>query len=318
MKNGKKLDHIRFEYDQNSNINYGYTFPLKTIAVYSNGKEKDITSKSSLEVQCSGAKYSNGKISINAYPTQFDTNVIHLSAKYTQKEQVFEHKIDIPFNYLGQLKLNLSGNRGAKGTDGADGKTAILFRDGKDGEIGAVGQNGENGHDLSVYIWKDETSGLLRMKVEDLSDPKSYYYQYKNTGGGVLFTVNGGTGGKGGAGGEGGDGKDGRKTEKKIKSPGDGGNGGQGGDGGTGGNGGSVYVFIHPSAAEMERKISVYSFGGQGGEGGTAGAAGKAGDPLEGQEAAEDGTVGIPGSTGVPGQAGEIFEIVIEEFDIDS
>jgi hypothetical protein len=311
----KRVDHLRFDYNEKANINYGYSFSFKTIVIYENGKEKDITNKQNLNLECFGATYEKGRIMINGYPERFSDDIIEVRASYESKGEIFKEKIQIPFNYNGQLGADFSGFVGLPGDSGKDGGTSILFRWGKDGAEGGPGSAGENGDNLHVYIWKDPESHKYKMIIENLNADASYYYSFIEKGFGILLSTNGGPGGQGGKGGSGGDGKDGEKTEKKTKSPGDGGHGGNGGDGGKGGNGGSVFVYIHPNAAEIQEKIAVYNFPGEGGLGGAGGSGGTAGKPLDEQDPANDGAQGGVGSQGIAGAAGAVIEFSIEEFE---
>ncbi len=315
MKTGRKVDHLRFEYKENGNINYGYSFSFKTYAVLANGKEKNITGKKGLTIDCFGAIYKKGVIRINGYPERFSDDIIQLRASYQKNGKVFKKKIDIPFNYKGELNLDFSGLLGETGENGDGGGTALFFRWGKDGDDGETGGTGGKGDVLSVYIWKDPTSQKYKMRLENVTTASTYYYSFLDKGFGILFNINGGPGGMGGFGGNGGSGKDGDKSGKKIKLAGDGGNGGDGGYGGQGGTGGSIFIFLHPNAQQLRDKITIYNFGGPGGEGGGAGSAGIAGNPLEGQDPATDGIAGQPGTGGDEGFIGEVIQFSIEEFD---
>ena len=317
FKGDKKPTAIDFEFDSNSNINYGYSFNFKTNLIYSNGRTKDITNKSELTIDIKGAEYNNGRISIENYPKSFSNNIISVSATYTKNEIILSKKVDIPFNYRGDVIVNFTGAKGDQGAKGSDGGSSLLFRDGKDGDPGLEGQMGKTGDNLTVYVWR-AGDNLFRVKVNNLSSGQIYYYYFKNYGFGFKFNVNGGEGGNGGDGGDGGDGKDGSSTDKKTKEPGNGGNGGAGGNGGTGGNGGDVYIFIHPNAAEIQGQFAVYNFPGAGGKGGSGGKGGKAGTPITGQAAANAGMAGIAGNSGLVGLSNGNLQYIIEEFDIEN
>lgn len=306
---------IRFDYQEDTEINYGYSFSFRTYAVQANGKEKDITSKNELNVECYGAIYESGQISVDGYPERFRDDVIHIRAQYEKDGEIFKKELSLPFNYKGQLGADFSGYSGEAGEAGSDGGTALLFRWGKSGDIGLAGGIGGNGDDLKVHIWKDIKSGKYKMIIENLVSGSSYYYSFLDTGYGILINANGGQGGQGGLGGNGGEGKDFQKTEKKTKSAGDGGHGGDGGPGGQGGTGGSVYVIIHPNAAEIQEKIAIYNFGGPGGPGGDGGSGGAGGKAPEGETPGEDGQPGVSGDEGPMGESGTTIEFSIEEFE---
>lgn len=312
----KKLTQIRFDYDDTQAVNYGCTFNVDVIGTYSNGKEKKLNTKKELGIECSGAFYSSGKVTVDGYPSQFGEDLIQLSAVYLEGNDSLTAKTNIAFNYKGQLKLTFHGEDGQPGTDGGDGGTALLFRDGKDGDNGQIGNNGANGATLEVKVWQDFEAHLYRMTVQNLETSTTYYYNYKDLGEGILIDVQGGRGGRGGNGGDGGNGKDGKeKDDDKIKSAGSGGNGGHGGDGGVGGNGGIVYLYLHTNAELLQSKIAVYNFGGPGGEGGSPGKGGNAGTPLEGQDSQPDGSDGVAGVEGDHGNQGPVAVITIKAFD---
>ena len=317
FKGSKTPTGIEFKYNTSANINYGYSFSFKTVLVYSNGKTKNISGKEELDITIEGGDYNNGSISLPSYPTSFQKDTIKIEATYTNGDLVFKKSIAIPYNYKGDLKLDFSGNSGDDGEKGSNGGTSMIFGYGKDGDAGGQGKDGYNGSDLLVHIWKDEISQLYFIRVTDINADKMYFFKNQDSGYGIKLDITGGKGGKGGNGGDGGDGKDGRIKKEKKKEPGDGGNGGSGGNGGNGGNGGSVYVFIHPNAAEIQSRIAIYNFGGEPGIGGNGGKAGLGGKPLEGQNAGTDGIAGNAGVPGVSGNTGEAYEISVEEFDIE-
>ena len=318
FKGHKEIEGIKFSYADNSTINYGHNFYLKTILVYKGGKEKNITSKKELNIELTGGKYNNGKITIDGYPEQLGYDTIFVKAIYTVNDTSYSLQQAIPFNYKGDLKIDFVGNQGSVGEDGKNRSTPLLLRNGKDGEAGENGENGQNGHELTVNVWKEIETDRYRIKVSNLITSKVYYYTYKDNGFGIVFNVNGGNGGNGGNAGDGGTGKDGIITEKKNKNPGNGGDGGNGGTGGNGGNGGTVYVFLHPSAKELKNKIAIYNFGGESGKGGSSGDGGKPGTPEDGQSSGTDGVSGTEGGIGKNGYQGTAFQVVIEDFDIEN
>lgn len=317
LKGKKEIQEIKLEYPTDAKINYGYTFPIKTYVVYSNGKKKEITGKKELTISAEGATYSNGKLKIGGYPENLRSDTIKLTAVYTVNDKTYEKKMTLPFNYNGDLVVAFNGKAGIDGESGKNKGTPVILRNGKNGEDGGEGGVGENGADLTVNIWKETDKERYRVKVSNLVTQKTYQYTYQPNGFGIRFEVNGGKGGNGGDGGDGGNGKDGLINEKKNKDPGDGGNGGNGGIGGTGGNGGTVFVFIHPNAAELENKIAIYNFGGTGGNAGQAGDAGEGGDPAEGQDLVPDGVAGADGVVGQSGETGAPYQIIVEDFDIE-
>jgi hypothetical protein len=303
--------------EKGAKINYGHSFLLRSFITYSSGKQKEVTGKKSVELSVNGGSVSGSIIYVENYPKSFKNDSIYISAKYLKKEVSFATAKVIPFNYLGDLVLEFNGLDGQKGEAGSKGRTALLFRGGKDGFEGEAGYSGDNGHDLSVHIYKDALSGLYFVRVMDVTTSEIYYYKNKDTGFPIKFKLMGGAGGEGGKGGEGGDGKDAKKTEKKTKLCGAGGNGANGGIGGTGGNGGTVYVFIHPSADGIQKRITIYNTGGVSGPGGKGGAAGKAGAPLENGNPCKDGVSGGYGADGTMGLPGQAIQISVEDFDID-
>ncbi|MFT4602992.1 MAG: hypothetical protein ACI857_003179 [Arenicella sp.] len=308
---------IEMRHAENAEINYGKKFRVQTFLKYDSGKEKDVTDKTELKLRSKGAELSGSFISISSYPTSFQNDTIVVTASYVKKDLNFSIGKKIPFNYKGELMLQFSGEEGLAGTIGSDGSTPLLFRSGKPGDAGGLGGNGGTGHDVSVHIYKSEKDSLYYIKVTDLNASQIFFFKNKDVGFPITIHSTGGRGGQGGLGGDGGDGKDGKKTEKKVKSPGSGGSAGDGGIGGIGGNGGTVFVIIHPSAKEIQSRITAYVLGGPGGEGGPGGAGGKGGGPLEGQEKGSDGLSGDMGAQGAQGIVGMPIQMIVEDFDID-
>jgi len=315
FKGGKTLTHISFQVDLNKPINYGYKLPIKTIANYSNGKTKEITSKSDLTIKITGAKYEKGLIYCNSNPTSFQRDTIDISATYIKDNKDYTVSLLIPFNYKGAVNFNFNGKNGTNGATGSKGGSTIIFRNGKDGGIGSDGGDGELGHDITMFVWKE--ASLYYIKINDMTDDKTYYYKANDLTQAYNIYVAGGSGGQGGQGGKGGNGRDGKKTEKRTKLPGNGGDGGQGGNGGNGGKGGNVYIFIHPNATNFQQKITTNNIGGNPGLGGLGGKAGRGGTPLEGQSPTKNGNVGLNGSSGLQGAPGDVINIEIQAFDID-
>ncbi|MBK7129734.1 MAG: hypothetical protein IPM74_05490 [Crocinitomicaceae bacterium] len=313
---GKKPVALELRYDQNAYINYGYSFNLEAVLIYNNGKEKEVTTKDETEIKVEGAYYSYGRITIDKYPRKLSSNLIRVHATYKKDEVNFVQDIEIPFNYKGEIELDFRGKQGSTGIQGENGGTALLFRDGKDGGTGGIGGDGFTGDNLTVYVWKD-SGDFYFIKVNNLTTSVSYMYKMKSSGYPFRLNVSGGQGGSGGDGGSGGEGKDGSNNNNKIKLPGNGGRGGMGGVGGTGGKGGNVYVFIHPNAEDFRQKISCYNYGGPGGYGGKGGSGGRGGRPLEGQTAGTNGGDGTPGQRGYDGAPGDVFSVLVEEFDIE-
>lgn len=316
FQGNKKPVGLELRYNKAAFINYGYAFEVNSILMYSNGKEKDVTGKDELKITVQGGSYNRGWVSIEQYPKKLSSNLIRISATYIKDKTNLTQTIEIPFNYKGDVELNFKGRQGSSGEKGTKGSTPLLFRDGNTGGDGGLGGDGFPGDNLTVYVWKD-SGDFYFIKVNNLSTSQNYIYKIKNEGYGFKFNVNGGQGGTGGDGGDGGDGKDGSNNNNKLKAPGNGGPGGTGGMGGTGGNGGSVYIFVHPNASEIQSKFAVYNFGGSGGNGGDGGNGGKAGRPLEGQAAGNAGAKGQNGSGGYNGSNGDVFQIIVEAFDIE-
>lgn len=316
FKGDKKPVELRFSYNNAAYINYGYSFELRSTLIYNSGKEKDVTNKDELSVNVAGASYYNGKVYIEQYPKKLSSNIIKASASYSKDEVSLSTSIAIPFNYLGAVQLDFSGDQGSSGSKGEKGSTPLLFRDGTSGGTGGQGGDGSPGDNLTVYVWKDSIDFYF-IKVTNLTSGENYIYKIKNNGFGFLFNVNGGQGGTGGEGGDGGNGKDGSSNNNKVKVPGNGGSGGMGGVGGTGGKGGSVYIFIHPNAAEIQSLFVVYNYGGPYGIGGKGGDGGNGGRPLEGQTAGTNGSKGAGGLNGYSGTNGDVVQVIVEEFDIE-
>lgn len=318
LTNEKKVPKsLEFSLSQTAFVNYSSVFQVECYLTYNNGKKKEITGKDELTVSVTGpATYSRGKIYVDAYPQKLCENTIRIKGAYKKDKISLETSLEIPFNYKGDIELNFSGTQGSSGQDGAKGSTQLVFRDGNKGEDGGPGGEGSRGDNLTVYVWQDSVDFYF-IKVNNLTSGKTYIYKIKENGYGFRIKVNGGKGGKGGKGGNGGDGKNGSSNNGKTKLPGNGGNGGSGGMGGTGGNGGDVYVFIHPNASSFQSKIAVYNFGGTGGDGGDAGKGGAGGSALEGQTAGTKGTDGASGTPGYSGLNSTVFQILVEEFDIE-
>ena len=318
FKGNKEIERLKFSYSSTAEINYGHSFSLKTMLVYKNGREKDISGKKDLTIVVKRGDYKNGKIKIGAYPQSLQPDTIHVKAVYTANDKTYEYSEAIPFNYQGALLIDFSGEPGADGADGGNKGTPLLLRNGKTGGAGLIGAKGNNGHDLTINIWKEKQGERYRISVANLVTNKTYQYTYVDKGFGIQFDVRGGKGGTGGDGGDGGDGKDGVVSDKKTKNPGDGGDGGIGGNGGNGGDSGMVYVFVHPTAEVLIGQIAVYNFGGKGGSFGKGGKAGQGGDPAAGQYQVPDGVMGSEGIAGESGVQGPQFEIVVEDFDIEN
>jgi hypothetical protein len=316
FQGNKKAVALELRYNKAAYINYGYTVELNSFLIYNNGKEKDVTNKDELKVNVQGAFYGNGAFRIYEYPKKLSTNLVRVSATYQKDDVNLSASLDIPFNYKGDIELSFIGKNGSTGEKGSKGSTPLLFRDGNVGGDGGIGGDGFAGDNLTVYVWKD-SGDFYFIKVNNLTTSQNYIYKIKNEGYGFKFKVNGGQGGRGGDGGDGGDGKDGSNNNNKLKAPGNGGKGGIGGTGGTGGRGGSVYIFVHPSASDIQSKFAVYNFGGYGGNGGEGGDGGKAGTPLTGQAAGSAGAKGQNGASGYNGSNGDVVQILVEEFDIE-
>ncbi len=311
----KHNPELVLEYDSARPINYGYSFDIKILLKFSNGKTKNITRKKKLSIEVDGAELSRQTIKIPHYPTSFQEDIITIKAKYNHKSKIISNEWKIPYDYRGELIINFSGERGANGSKGSNGNTSMLLRHGKEGDNGLNGEDGENGNDISIYIWKEKD--LFFVKVINVKTEKSYFFKANDITSFVKFISNGGNGGSGGDGGNGGNGKNGELKDSKKRNPGSGGNGGNGGDGGTGGKGGNIYIFIHPTAQLIESKIQVFNQGGNGGNGGDAGKGGIAGKPLEGQSQPSNGNPGVPGNGGYGGLQGDVVHIEVLNFNIE-
>ncbi len=315
FKVNKKIIAIEIRYDTNVPILYGHSFEINVLAIYSNGKKQEITHKNNCLISVIGGSINKGTITIPNYPTTPIRDTILVTANYSLDDQSFSKELKIPYNYLDHLTVSFNGANGLDGTRGKDKGTPLIFRNGNDGATGANGAPGEDGHQLAVYIWKEDASDLYRIKVNDLITDATYFYTFRDRGFGLKLILNGGRGGNGGDGGDGGTGKDGSISDNKTKEPGNGGNGGNGGTGGNGGNGGSAIIFLHPSAIELQNKISITNLGGESGGPGIAGKAGQAGQPLNGQTPGQTGAEGIHGKSGENGLIGDPFQLLIEAFE---
>ncbi|MDA7802996.1 hypothetical protein N8987_00275 [Crocinitomix sp.] len=314
LRGSADIKQISMVYDSNANINYNNTFPLDFYAVYADGKKKKISKRSDLIVTIINGLYTDGMLKITPRPEVLIEEIVTISATYITELDTFKISQSIPFNHKGYLVIPFSGANGLEGEEGDGKSTPLLLRDGKDGEDGLNGGNGEDGAYISVRIWKENSSEFYRIEVSDLSNNTTYHYRFKNNGNSIHIEANGGSGGNGGDGGKGGNGKDGELSDDKTKAPGDAGNGG---NGGIGGNGGSVFIYLHPNAAELKEIISVYNMEGGAGLAGKKGLAGRTGNPDTDQEAAPEGIDGIDGQSGIAGQKGEPFQLFIEHFDFE-
>ncbi len=308
---------MQINYSETDNVNYGHSFRVQTILVYSTGKTKDITKEKETTYKIQGGKINGNRVSVPGYQKSFGENKVKLEASYTKKDVHYSLSATFPYNYKGDLIIKRNGANGHVGSEGEKGKGNMLFRNGTDGQDGGNGSDGADGHDLTLHIYKDTINDIFKIKVTDVSTTNVFYYKNKDMGFPIKIFSNGGHGGAGGNGADGKDGKDGRMKEDKEKFPGDGGNGGNGGDAGSGGTGGSIYIFIHPSASGIENRIVSYANAGNAGIGGKGGLAGEAGKPLEGQDGAKNGTAGTLGQIGLMGNPGPPLQMSVEDFDID-
>ena len=313
----KVVESFEIRIDEGQNIMYGEDVEIDLVITYTNGKTKNVTNWDEVIVNARGGSYDNGKVSLPSNPSQFIDDEFTIEASYTDEEISLKAKKTVSYNYRDYLRIEFNGHQGPDGLDGSNGGTALLFRDGKAGDTGGQGGMGLPGDDLSIFIWKDQNLGKLKIKVENLSQGTTSYFTYIINDKGLNINVNGGRGGNGGDGGNGGEGKDGRTKNDKKKEPGDGGNGGDGGIGGTGGTGGVITIFLHENAKAFRPYIFINNLGGQGGEGGEGGIGGKGGLPLTGQEPGTDGLAGNPGSNGLNGSPGPEPTILIQEFDTE-
>lgn len=318
FQHNRTLTEIEIRLEDNQEVNYGNTINYDIYAIYSNGKEKKINKEEELSLQVSGAKYNQkqGKIYLPSYPTEFLSDSIYISAEYHHNGVTKTDSTFIVYNYKGSTYLYFNGTKGTQGGAGRDGKTPLLFRDGTDGMGGEAGVQGGKGHDLTVYIWKEKETYFI--KIIDLTADTTYFYKANQMSTVFAIFSNGGQGGQGGSGGDGGNGKDGLVSSSKTRVPGDGGNGGNGGQGGVGGQGGNIYVFIHPYAVDFQPKLKLTNEGGNPGAGGNLGKAGQGGKAATGQTAGSPGVDGVKGSAGYQGPAGDIINVEVMAFDIET
>ena len=308
---------ITIKCDAKKEVHYGNRLPFQVVVNFEKGATRDVTAKSETTYEVSGGRVFGKEIIVEDRPENFGIDSVKVKAIYTIKEEKIETSITIPFNYQGDLLIDFSGKDGDNGENGKNRSSSMLSRDGKDGDDGDNGQDGGNGSTISAYIYKDAASDFYLIKVANVDDGKNYYYKTKNYGFAIKFLANAGDGGDGGDGGNAGDGNDAKVKDDKTKDAGDGGDGGNGGNGGNAGNAGSIFVFIHPSAADIKDKVVGFAVTGKPGIAGEPGTAGKAGAVLTGQTAKQDGIPGIAGIAGQTGQEGTGIMISVEDFDLD-
>lgn len=303
FKGNKKIIAIEIRCDTNAPILNGHSFEINVLATNSNGKKQEITQKNDCVISVIGGSRNNGTITIPNYPTSPITESLLVKATYSIDDQSFLKELNTPYKYFDHLTFSFNGTNGSKGKDKG---TPLIFLNGNVGETGENGVPGEGGHQLAVNIWKAVTSGLSRIKINNLITDATYYYTFRDKGFGANLIVNGGRGGNGD---DGGTGKDGKISDNKTKEPANGGNGG------TGANGGSAINFLPPNAIELQNKISLTSIGGEGGGPFRVGEAGQLGQPLDGQTPGQKGVKSLSVTSVKNGLMGDPFQLIIEAFE---
>ncbi|MCT4581570.1 MAG: hypothetical protein N4A35_09150 [Flavobacteriales bacterium] len=305
----KKVDEIFLKLNKKQNFNKGSKFKYTICARMKNGKVKELSNNSGVEIYGEGIEKRgrNELLILKSNDCEKETYVLNYS--FTKGDYFFKGKDSVQLNYRGRVLCNFSG---ADGKDGVDGKKENLIersirgRDGDDGYQGGNGEDGNSGPYLKAFVRKDSLSDFILIDVFNLDNNQLYCYKTTSLSNGITFFAKGG---KGGNGGDGSAGQDGRneveKNNGKIKRSGDGGDGGNGGSGGNGGIGGVVEVYVHRGVANDAKKIIVQNQGGEGGKPGKGGAAGEAGKNIDGSVSQQNGLVGVTGVTGVVGMVGE-------------
>ena len=217
-------------------------------------------------------------IAINAYPSPFASNLIHIAFKRNGKTEMENVYYDT--QKFKVIAKGTKGGNGGRGGDGGDGGAGGSGGDGGDGGAGGSGGNG----------------GIGKMGRAG-SNATAYSDARPGTDGGP--GGDGGDGGDGGNGGRGGDGGDG----------GDAAPGSNGGDGGNGSRGGNVFISTNAKALaeKVVRNISFDlsgGFGGAAGGKGLSGAAGRSGSAGDGGKAGRYGAAGSGGAGGIGGIGG--------------
>jgi len=309
------ISSIYIEYNAEQNLNFGNEFEGEIIARLIDGNEVKVTHNKKVKFSTTdfvrGSK--KNRFIISKSPHSFSDDSLFVTFTYTNKDEVFTSSQSIKLNFKGPLFIDKKGGNGTNGRKGKDRNTPLVYRDGNNGENGTNGTNGSSASDYNVYIWKE--NDFVFVYVKDIHTGLITTYKCLENAK-ITLDVSGGNGGNGGKGGDGGKGKDGKITkENKKKRPGNGGNGGNGGDGGNGGNGGSVFVYIHPSAINVQENLTILNYSGLGGKFGAFGSAGLAGQPLPGQSQALNGKNGMNGRKGIDGKSGERPQINVIEFD---
>lgn len=116
----KYVEDINIDMDDISSVYYGNVIKLNSTISYSNGKTKKAGRKDNLIINVIGGSYSNGNITIDNYPSNFDQNSITVQATYTNKDINLSKELTIPFNYESDLKLDFRGEHGEHGIDGKE------------------------------------------------------------------------------------------------------------------------------------------------------------------------------------------------------
>jgi hypothetical protein len=298
----QEIDQLILEYDPYQPLNYAVPISGTVLIKMKSGElidaQKNNIYVATENIQFTGRK---GKFETTQLPSKFSQNKVPVKLTIANKhEETFSNWDTLRLNYNAPIELTFSQKKAGDGADGSNGSQALLFRFGKSGLDGTSGQNGLNGVDLSIHCWKD--SNMYFFHVQNLTTNETYFLQ--STAAQLSIYAPGGTGGDGGNGGNGGDGKAAENTNNKIKYAGDGGDGGHGGNAGFGGNGGNVICYIHPSASELQRNISISVPAGVPGQPGRGGVGGKPGRNLEGLSPGRAGRNGQNGVTSAFGQRG--------------
>lgn len=311
----KKITEIFFRVNKKQNFNKGGKFKYAICARMKNGKIKEISSSSGLQIYSEGIKQIGNNNMLILKSNDCSKEYYSIDFTFTKGDYFFEGKDSIQLNYKGNISCDFSGTNGANGTKGKKEniiERSIRGRDGDDGRSGADGDDGGSAPYLKSYIRKDSLTDLILIDIFNLDDNQLYCYKTTSLSNGITFFVNGGKGGNGGKGSSGQNGRDERQKENgKVKRAGSGGNGGTGGASGTGGHGGTIEVYLDESLKGESSYISIQNSGGKAGVPGKGGSAGTAGKNMDGTITQNDGVSGMEGTNGNRGMSGEGQEIRI-------
>lgn len=310
------LDRVYLEYNPVEPLQYGGTFEAKILALKTNGEEVDLTNYHDLDFISTDLSKSGKRFTIIKRPTSFNEEPMRMQYYIKKKKESYTFSDSMNVNLWGDLSVDCSGFNGTNAQDqSSTSSTSVLFRDGRNGDFGLHGTNGQNGQNYVVYLWKEKDEYFVYVLNSDTQQEMRYKSKRPED---FKFDFSGGNGGNGGNGGAGGDGRDGEVKNGKSKAPGHGGHGGDGGSGGNGGNAGTVMFFLHPSAVDIEGRISFDMSSGRGGQYGNGGKGGQPGKPLAGQLPASPGVQGRNGFAGMSGLSGQTPLISVREFDYSS